>query len=60
MDQIDRGRDLLVNFADYIFLRRVNLAWEECSSSEGLSKTKINCAFEITAPGRTLDFPEAK
>lgn len=49
-----------LNFADYIFLRKANLAWKECATDEGLSKLKMGCSLEITAPGRTLDLPEGR
>lgn len=60
MSYLDRGKAMRINFADYIFLRKANLAWKECAADAGLSKLKVACALEIAAPGRTLDFPEGK
>lgn len=39
------------NFADYIFLRRVNLAWAKCGGGTSLSKYNLPCALKIVVPG---------
>jgi hypothetical protein len=41
MNYLDRGRSMKLNFADYIFLRKANLAWKECATDKGLSKLKM-------------------
>jgi len=34
-----------MNFADYVFLRKLNLAWKKCSIDLRLSKKQIGCAI---------------
>jgi len=50
--------DGLLNFADYVFLRRLNLAWLKCSIDKKISKKQIGCSVEITVPTRRLIIPE--
>ena len=59
MEKIDRIEQS-ANFADYFFLRRVNLAVRQCGSDDILSNYQINCAMKIIASGRTIDFGYAK
>jgi hypothetical protein len=30
------NQDSEINFADYLFLRKANLAWKECASEDGI------------------------
>jgi hypothetical protein len=39
-----------MNFADYVFLRKLNLAWKKCATDGHLTKKSVNCAFEIAVP----------
>ena len=32
MESVDREEDGFINFADYLFLRRVKLGWEKCGN----------------------------
>ena len=57
---LDRIVEKYLNLADYIFLRRVNLAWTTCTSEQTLSVFKASCAMRICAPGRTIDYSESK
>jgi hypothetical protein len=38
------------NFADYMFLRRVNVGWEKCGGGSDLSKSIIPCALKVIVP----------
>lgn len=42
-----------------MWLRKVNLAWKECSSELALSSRNINCAVRISSPGKILQQVEA-
>lgn len=57
-DRWNNGKNL--NFADYVFLRKANLAWKECSSESALSSRNMDCALQITNPGKILSTVEAK
>ena len=59
INSLDRNNKTNLTFVDYIFLRRVNLAWKECTTDFQLSVAKLDCALEITVPGRRVDLPEA-
>jgi len=39
------------NFADYMFLRRVNIGWDKCAGGSDLAKTNIPCALKVVVPG---------
>lgn len=43
-----------LNFVDYLFLRRSNLAWGECASDGTIGSNKMNTALHITSPTRIL------
>lgn len=49
-----------LNFADYLFLRKANLAWKECASENGIGYHAMSCALQITSPGRVLAAVDAK
>lgn len=49
-----------LTFADYLFLRRANLAFSECAPAHLLSIAKIDCGLHITVPARRIDLPEAR
>jgi hypothetical protein len=34
-----------INLADYVFVRRVNLAWNKCSIDNDLSRLNMDCAL---------------
>jgi hypothetical protein len=59
MEAVDRGGEAL-NFADYLFLRKTNLAWKECAIDDKLAKNRVNCALAITSPGKTMYLPDSK
>jgi hypothetical protein len=40
--------DKKVNFADYIFLRRIAFAWKECSVDNNIAKRRMECALSAT------------
>lgn len=60
MESIDRDdEDDSINFADYIFLRRVKLGWEHCAGGTDLSKIMIPCAMKIAVPGWVMNGNDA-
>jgi hypothetical protein len=34
-----------LNFADYLFLRKANLAWKECASEGSIGGRNMGCAL---------------
>jgi len=42
-DRFHNGNQL--NFADYLFLRKANLAWKECTSEPGIGFHAMSCAL---------------
>jgi hypothetical protein len=40
--------DKKINFADYIFLRRISFAWKECSVDDRIAKRRMECALSAT------------
>jgi hypothetical protein len=54
----DKRIELLAHYMDtndfnlihYIYLRRVNVAWKECSEGFQLSPTRMNCALAVVFP----------
>jgi hypothetical protein len=34
-----------LNFADYLFLRKTNLAWKECASEGSIGSRNMGCAL---------------
>jgi len=39
-----------LNFADYIFLRKCNLAFKTCADEGGIGARRLPCALAITSP----------
>ena len=44
-----------LNFADYILLRRINLAWQQCAVQDQLTRTQLSCGLSIIVPSRRVD-----
>ena len=44
-----------MNIFEFIFMKRINLAWGECAAGESLSQIQIPCAMRIVVPGITID-----
>jgi len=60
IEQFDRfNQEQNLNFADYLFLRKCNLAFKECASEGVIGAKQMGCALQITSPGRLLQSPEA-
>lgn len=49
-----------LTFADYLFIRRANTAFEECAPAHLMSVAKIDCGLHVTVPARRIDLPEAR
>ncbi len=49
-----------LNLNDYVFLRRANLAWNQCSYNKEMSKLQLSCAFNVLVPVRSLSMGEAE
>ena len=49
VDIVSRGRKK-INFADYMVIRRSQVAWERCSDKQGLSKLRFLCAVQVALP----------
>jgi hypothetical protein len=49
------------NIIHYVYLRRVNVAWKECSEGFHLSPTRLTCALSVTFPRtKKLDASDEK
>jgi len=50
-----------MNFADYIFIRKANLAWKECTRDNFIGVNQIACGLHITSSNKkTISRDEAK
>lgn len=49
VDIISRGKKK-INFADYLVIRRSQVAWERCADKQGLAKLRFQCAVQIALP----------
>ena len=56
---INRDYEGKINLMDYIFLRRLTMAWKECSVDNRLNKARMECAITITTPKITKFLPVA-
>lgn len=56
---LDRENENNLNFNDYIFLRRANFAWKECSVDNKLNKKRMECALTATTPQKRKFLPVA-
>ena len=48
-----------INLMDYVFLRRLTLAWKECSVDGRLNKKRMQCALGVTTPQKRRFLPVA-
>lgn len=48
---INKDEDNLFNFADYMYLRRVNIGWGDCAGGTIMSRIQIPCGMKIVVPG---------
>ena len=49
VDIISKGKKK-INFADYMVIRRSQVAWEKCADKQGLGKIRFNCAVQVAIP----------
>ena len=42
---LDTEKTGFINFADYMFFRKANLAWKECASETGIGYHAMSCAL---------------
>jgi len=42
--------DGVMNFADYVFIRRLNVAWKKCAIDGVFSRKTFGCGMEIAVP----------
>lgn len=49
-----------INFASYVFIRKVHLGWKKCALDEELSLKNVSCALYVVCPNRPVGLPEAK
>ena len=54
---LNREDEKKLNFADYIFLRRVAFAWKECSVDNRINKRRMECALSATTAQRRKFLP---
>ena len=45
------GGDHEFNFAEYVFMRRVNLGWGHCAGGVVMSKIAVACGLRVAVPG---------
>lgn len=41
----------MFTFADYMFMRRVNIGWGDCAGGTIMSQINIACGMKIVVPG---------
>lgn len=49
-----------INFADYLFLRRISLAWKQCAVKNQLNVNQFGCALSVVITSTKLQFHEVK
>jgi hypothetical protein len=49
-----------INFADYLFIRRANLAWQKCAENNILPLNNFPCAIYACVPGEFVYYCRAK
>ena len=57
LDILNRDEEKRINFADFIFLRRVSFAWKECSVDGRINKRRMECALSATTPQKRKFLP---
>jgi hypothetical protein len=45
IESLDRAPGDKINFADYMFIRKANLAWKECARNDRIDRRKMACAI---------------
>lgn len=55
IENIDKGDEEQLNFADYLFIRRVKVGWDRCAAGGVLSIAYVSCALRIAVPGYVAD-----
>jgi len=58
-DVLDVKKTGFINFADYMFIRKTNLAWKKCSKDDRISRKLMICAISVAVPGRRMYLPDA-
>ena len=56
---MDKSKEGKINLADFIFLKRVNIALQDCGANGKITAASIPCSLHIVAPGRLIDRSEA-
>lgn len=56
LDPLETG---FINFAGYMYVRKVHLAWKKCALDSELSSKDMACAIYITCPTRPMGLPAA-
>lgn len=56
---LDTEKTGFINFADYMFLRKTNLAWKKCAMDDQISRKNMGCAMTVAVPGRRLYLPDS-
>jgi hypothetical protein len=52
---VDSDNDGLMNFAEYMFLRKSAVAWKKCIPGNLMAENEAKCAIEIAANNRFLE-----
>lgn len=48
---INKDDENQVNFADYLYMRRVNIGWGDCAGGTIMSRIQIPCGMRVVVPG---------
>ena len=60
MTNVFGKEDGKINFADYLFIRRISLAWKQCAVKNQLNVNQFGCALSVVITGTKLQFYEVK
>jgi len=54
INAIDHDEDGLMNFAEYLFLRKSAVAWRKCVSGDLMTENDVKCALEMAANAKIV------
>lgn len=59
LDYLDPTKTGFINFSQYVYLRRVHLAWKKCALDDSLTLKNVSCATYVIAPSKPIYLPDA-
>jgi len=59
LNVLDLQKTNQINFAEYMFIRKTNLAWRKCARDGKITRKLMSCAISVAVPGRRMYLPDA-